>query len=279
VIIGRHMTHTIRLFGILNCTEDSFSDGGQFLEAEAAIRHARALAAGGAHVIDVGAASSRPDAREVATEIEIARLGPVVHALQRLGLATSVDSFSPAVQRWALGQNVQFLNDVRGFPDPSLYPALAASAAQLIVMFSAEGAGAATRIDVPDGQIIERIEAFFDARLAAFKAAGIARERLILDPGMGYFLGTRPETSFRVLHELGRLKARFGLPVLISLSRKLFVRNLAHVSVQDAGPATLAGELFAAMKGADMIRTHEPAPLHQALSVWQALAGYVPPAD
>lgn len=271
------MAHTIRLFGILNCTEDSFSDGGQFLDPEAAIIQARHLAAGGAHVIDVGAASSRPDAREVPTEIEIARLGPVLHALQRLGLAASVDSFSPAVQRWALGQHIQFLNDVRGFPDPSLYPLIAASDVQLIVMFSAEARGAATRADVPESEITERIEAFFDQRIAALEKAGIARSRLILDPGMGYFLGRRPEASFRVLHEIARLKRRYGLPMLISVSRKSFLRNLAHVPVKDAGPASLAGELFAVMKGADMIRTHEPGPLHQALSVWQALAGYAEP--
>jgi len=272
------MNRTIRLFGILNCTEDSFSDGGRYLDPDEAIRHARHLAAAGAHVIDVGAASSRPDAREVPPEIEIARLGPVLHALQRLGLAASVDSFSPQVQRWALGQHVQFLNDVCGFPDASLYPALAAADVQLVVMFSVDGKGPATRADVPDSDITERVEAFFDQRLAAFKAAGIARERIILDPGMGYFLGRRPEASFRVLHEIDRLKKRYGLPVLISLSRKSFVRHLAQVQLADASAASLAAELFAVMKGADMIRTHEPGSLHQALAVWQALEAYRPPS-
>ena len=260
------------LFGILNITEDSFSDGGRFLEPEAAIQQARKLSEAGAQVIDLGAASSKPKAKPVAPEEEIARLAPVVKTLHRLGLAVSVDSFAPEVQRWALAQDVAFVNDVRGFPDPLLYPALAASPAKLIVMHSLEGLGPATGLAMPADQVLAHIERFFEARLAALEAAGIAPERLILDPGMGFFLGRQTEASLEVLRRIPWLKVRFGRPVLVSVSRKSFLRKLAGTAMEEVAPASLAAELFAAARGADIIRTHEPAQLKTALSIWQALA-------
>src|SRR5436305_1172203 len=105
----------MKIFGIVNVTEDSFSDGGRYLAADAAIAHARKLASDGADVIDLGAASSNPDAQPVASEVEIARLAPVVDALKRDGLAVSIDTFAPEVQGWALTQQVDYVNDVQGF--------------------------------------------------------------------------------------------------------------------------------------------------------------------
>jgi dihydropteroate synthase type 2 len=262
------------LFGILNITEDSFSDGGRFLEPEAAIAHARKLSEDGAHVIDLGAASSKPKAKPVPSETEIARLAPVMRALSRLGLAVSIDSFAPTVQAWALQQDPAYINDVRGFPDPSLYPALAASRAKLIIMHSLEGLGPATGISMPADQVLDHIERFFEMRLTALQAAGIATDRLILDPGMGFFLGRETEASLEVLRRIPWLKARFGRPVLISVSRKSFLRKLAGVTKEEAGSASLAAELFAAARGADMLRTHEPGPLKKALTIWKALETY-----
>src|SRR5690242_5722295 len=112
----------VKIFGIVNITEDSFSDGGSYLAPDAAIAHARALARDGADVIDLGAASSNPDAKPVTAEEEIGRLAPVLGALKRDGTSISIDTFAPKVQRWALAQGVEYLNDVRGFPDPALYP-------------------------------------------------------------------------------------------------------------------------------------------------------------
>jgi dihydropteroate synthase type 2 len=187
------------------------------------------------------------------------------------GIPLSIDTFSPQVQRWALAQNVAWLNDIQGFPDPALYPALAASPARLIVMHSVQDRGAATRIDVPPDAILDRIARFFDARLAALQAAGIARGRLVLDPGMGFFLGTDPQTSLAVLRGLAGLKARFGLPLLVSVSRKSFLRRLTGRTAADAGAASLAAELFAIRQGADYIRTHAPGPLRDALLLGKAL--------
>ena len=259
------------IFGIVNITEDSFSDGGRYLAPDAAIAHARALASDGADVVDLGAASSNPDARPVAPEVEIGRLAPVVDALKREGVAISIDSFAPEVQRWAIAQNVEYLNDVRGFADADIYPALAEASAQLVVMHSVAQRGPAARVRVPAESLMDRVLTFFEDRIASLIAAGVERSRLVLDPGMGLFLGTDSDASFTVLRAIPELKRAFGLPVLISVSRKSFLRRLIGRPPLEAGPASLAAEVFAVLRGADYIRTHEPAPLKDALAVWRAL--------
>jgi dihydropteroate synthase type 2 len=255
------------LLGIVNVTADSFSDGGKYLEPQAALAHAHALLAGGAHGLDIGAAASNPNSQPVPPDVEIARLAPVIAALK--GVPLSIDTFSPEVQRWCLAQGVAYLNDIHGFPDPELYPALADGDAKLIVMHAVQSDGRARADDVPAGTIFQRILEFFDARLAALTAAGIGRDRLIVDPGMGMFLGRHPEASYEVLRRTAELKQAFDLPVLISVSRKSFLR--AGRPASEAGPATLAAELFACHAGADYIRTHDPAALASGLMVWDAI--------
>ncbi len=263
-----------RIFGILNITEDSFSDGGRHLDPTAAIAEARRLAASGADVIDLGAAASNIAAKPVPAEEEIRRLAPVVAALRADGIAVSVDSFVAETQRFALGQQADFLNDIQGFPDPGLYPDLAAAECRLIVMHAVQGRGRARRVPVAAAEIWQRIEAFFAARLAALEAAGIARNRLVLDPGMGFFLSSDPEASLLVLTEIDRLKRAFGLPVMISVSRKSFLAVLTGRDVPAMlGPATLAAELYAAANGADYIRTHDPGALRDGITVAEALRG------
>jgi dihydropteroate synthase type 2 len=257
------------ILGILNVTTDSFSDGGKYLKTDDALAHGRALMAGGAHGLDIGAAASNPKSEPVPPEVEIARLAPVVTALARDGVPLSIDTFSPAVQHWALGEGVAYLNDIHGFPDASLYPALADSDAKLIVMHAVQAEGRATADDVPPGTIFNRILEFFEDRLSALMKAGIARDRLIVDPGMGMFLGRHPASSYEVLRRTGDLKQAFGLPVLISVSRKSFLR--AGRPAAEAGPATLAAELFACHAGADYIRTHDPAALASGLKTWNAI--------
>jgi dihydropteroate synthase type 2 len=258
------------IFGIVNATEDSFSDGGKYLDPNAAIARALELTAAGADVIDLGAAASNPEAIHVPPEVEIARLAPIVEALRGRAVV-SVDSFAPETQRWALKHDVEWLNDIQGFPDPSLYAELAQSDVRLVVMHNVAPRGRAEKIATDPATIFARLFDFFDRRLDALTGAGIARTRIVLDPGMGFFLGTDPDVSLTVLRRLPELKARYDLPLLISVSRKSFVRKLAGVEVQDSGPATLAAELFAAAQGADFLRTHDVSALKRALSVWAAL--------
>jgi dihydropteroate synthase len=259
-----------KLFGIVNITNDSFSDGGRFLDSQSAIAHARRLLEEGADVLDVGAAASNPDAEPVTPAEEIRRLKPLLDAgLDRARL--SIDTFAAETQVWSLDQGVGWLNDIQGFPDPSIYSRLAASDARLIVMHNITRRGAAQYVETDPGRIFDILFDYFDTRVAALEGAGVARERIVLDPGMGYFLGTDPEVSLTVLRELPRLRQRYNLPLMISVSRKSFVRRLAGVGVAEAGPATLAAEVFAASKGADILRTHDPRATRQALDVWAAL--------
>ncbi|MBV8121448.1 MAG: dihydropteroate synthase [Alphaproteobacteria bacterium] len=256
------------LFGIVNVTEDSFSDGGRFLETAAALEHARALAAGGADVIDLGAAASNVDAKPVSAAEEIRRIGPLIAALKAGGTPVSVDSFLPEVQRFAIARDVEFLNDIQGFPDISLYPELAAAGCKLVVMHAVQGRGRAQRLNLSAGEVWDRVGAFFTGRIAALEGAGVALERIIIDPGMGFFLSSRPEASLAVLARLGELKRTFGVPVLVSVSRKSFLCAITgRSSAAGLGAATLAAELYAAEQGADYIRTHDPGALSDALRV------------
>ncbi len=262
-----------QIFGILNITSDSFSDGGKYLDPSAAIAHGRQLIADGAHVLDIGPASSHPDSAPVSADEEIARLQAVVPVLQAEGAVISVDSFQTETQRWALDQGVAYLNDIQGFSDESFYPELAAAHAKLVVMHSIQGRGPATRTAPPAGSMVDHVTRFFESRFGALERAGVARDRLILDPGMGFFLGNQPEPSLEVIRGLGTLKERFDVPLLVSVSRKSFLRKLAGTDVGSSAAATLSAELFAASGGADMLRTHEPRQLADSLAIWGYLAG------
>jgi len=257
-----------QLFGILNITADSFSDGGRFLSPDAALDQAEKLIGDSADVLDLGGASSNHNSEPVPVDTEIARLRPIVGEGKKRGWAISIDSFSPETQRWAISEGVQYLNDIQGFPYPDLYPALARSDAKLIIMHSVQELGPAKRIETDPKTILDRITAFFDRRVSALTKAGIARERLILDPGMGFFLGASPEVSLTVLEGLPEIKTAFGLPLLVSVSRKGFLRKLTRRAVAEIGPASLAAELYAARHGADMIRTHDPKAIRDALTIW-----------
>jgi dihydropteroate synthase len=265
-----------QLLGIVNVTEDSFSDGGLYLTPSAALMQARALTSAGADIIDLGAAASNPSARFVSPTLEIARLAPLLDALQNEGVLVSVDSFSSETQSWALGRRVPFLNDIHGFARPEIYPRLAASDAKLIVMHALNSEGPARRADRTPPDLFARILAFFQRRIRALTQAGVASDRLILDPGMGLFLGRSRDASYEVLRRISELKTAFGLPVLVSVSRKSFLRPPGRYP-QEAGAATLAAELFAASRGVDYIRTHDSGALRDALGVMEALAGGTTP--
>jgi dihydropteroate synthase type 2 len=266
------MTPRPLLVGIVNITADSFSDGGRFLDPAAAVAHARFLAAEGADIVELGAASSNVMAGSISPDEEIGRLDPVLRALAGDGIPLAVDTYAAETQRFALSRGVAYLNDIRGFPHPAVYPDLAAASCLLVVMHAAGGIGRAEPLDLAPDEVWRRIEGYFAERVATLKRAGIARDRLILDPGMGLFLSRRPEASLHVLARIGRLKEMFGLPVMISVSRKSFLGAITgRQSPGGRGPATLAAELYAAAQGADYIRTHDPSALRDALTVTAAL--------
>jgi dihydropteroate synthase type 2 len=190
---------------------------------------------------------------------EIDRLDGVITDLAGSVAPLAIDSFEPEVQRFALSRGVGYLNDIKGFPDSGLYAALATSACHLVVMHGVAVDRRAQRVNLGPNDVWRHIEAFFKQRIARLEAAGVVSER--------------PEASLRVLANIGRLKAAFGLPVMVSVSRKSFLGSITGRQRPDErGAATLAAELYAAMHGADYIRTHDPAALRDGLAVMEALA-------
>ncbi len=274
---GRRPVNTaMRILGILNVTRDSFSDGGRYLSPEAALARARQLLADGAAIIDVGAESTHPDAEAVSTDDEIARLTPVVRALKAEGATVSVDTHKAAVMRAMIALGADFINDVAALRDPAAVAAVRDTDARLILMHSTAATARAERQDVAADTIVERVLAFFEQRLAELDAAGVARDRLILDPGMGFFLGRDPAVSVAVLRNLSRLQA-LGLPVCVSTSRKSFIGALLGSParprpVDQRAAGTLATELWALAQGVDYIRTHDVRALHDAATLWNAIA-------
>lgn len=259
------------ILGIVNITEDSFSDGGRFLETKSAIDHAIDLIRKGGDIIDLGAASSNPASAEVPPNTEIARLAPVIHELRREKIPVSVDTFHPEVQLFCIEEQVDYINDIQGFPHKEIYPALAQSQCKLIIMHSIHRFGKAVVEDTDPRLIVDMIFDFFDERTNTLISAGIEPDRLVLDPGMGFFLGSRPESSMETLRAIPDLKNRYNLPVLISVSRKSFLGAITDRPVPERGNATLAAEIYAVNRGADYIRTHDTGALRDALLVLQSL--------
>ena len=261
----------VKLIGIVNITEDSFSDGGKYLKSEAAILHALKLIREGADIIELGPSSSHPDSKHVTDEEEIMRISPVIETLKKSQAPLSIDTYLPETQKYCSNLNFHFINDIQGFPNVDIVRLLADGKSKLILMHSVQNHGKATRVFINPSKVIQGIYEFFDQRLDQLIQAGISQDRIILDPGMGFFLGSNPEPSLLVLAEIPNFKKKYGLPMLISVSKKSFLGKITNKEVHDLGAVTLASEIFAYNQGVDFIRTHEVAALKDALKVLQAI--------
>jgi dihydropteroate synthase len=259
-----------RLMGILNVTPDSFSDGGLFLRPEAAVMQARQMASG-ADIIDIGGESTRPGAVEVTEADEIARTEPVIAALRAGGLDVpiSIDTRKAGVARAALAAGAALVNDVTALRhDPEMARVVVDSGCPVVLMHSI--ASPATMQDDPQyGDVLLDVYDALRARVAAAEAAGIARDRIAIDPGIGF-----GKTLAHNLTLLARLSLfhDFGLPVLLGASRKRFIGTLtAEAEAARRMPGSLAVALHGVAKGVQMIRVHDVAETRQALSLWQAV--------
>ena len=254
------------IMGVLNVTPDSFSDGGQFVEPAAAIAHAARMAQQGADILDIGAESTRPygDPVPVSAEDEKARLAPVLTEVVKLGVPVSIDTIKASIAAWALDQGAVIVNDVWGLQrDPDIAPLVAARGVPVVVMHNRETADAS--ID-----IVADVLAFFSRSLEIADRAGIARENILLDPGIGF--GKTPEQSIVCLARIAQFK-RFGLPLLVGASRKRFINTVAPSAPGERIGGSIAAHLLAVQKGAAIVRAHDIAETVQALRVSAAIEG------
>lgn len=252
------------IMGILNLTPDSFSDGGQFVDPEVALQHARQMIEAGADIIDIGAESTRPygGAKPVTLEEELARLQPVLPAVVRMGVPVSVDTIKPEIAIWALGQGVRIVNDVWGLQrEPNMAVVVAQHGVPVVIMHNRYKAE-------PSINIVSDINAFFDYSLGIAEKAGIRRDAIALDPGIGF--GKTPEQSIEAIARLAKFK-HFGLPILVGASRKRFINTVSASEPMDRLGGSIAAHVMAYMNGAAIIRTHDVAETIQALRVAAAL--------
>jgi dihydropteroate synthase len=254
------------VMGILNVTPDSFSDGGAFEKPEIAIAHARRMADEGTDILDIGGESTRPygGMQPVTMEEELRRIAPILPTVVSLGLPVSIDTIKARVAEWALDRGAIIVNDVWGLQrDPDMARVVAERGVTVIVMHNRE------TVD-PAIDIMADIETFFRRSLDIADRAGIARERIALDPGIGF--GKTPEQSMRAIAQLARLKA-FGLPLLVGASRKRFISAVVPSQPSERLPGSIAAHLLAAENGAAMLRVHDVAETVQALRVAAAIRG------
>jgi dihydropteroate synthase len=253
------------VMGILNVTPDSFSDGGQFASVETALAHARAMAQAGADIIDIGAESTRPGFVPVDEAEEWARLEPVLARLREAtDLPFSVDTSKASIARRATALGAAVINDVTGLRgDPDMAAVAAESGAALVVMHHR------AEID-PALDIVADMVAFFDASLALAASAGVKREKIILDPGVGF--GKSLQQNLQVLRATDLLRQRFALPVLIGVSRKRFIGAVTGAPTEERLPGTLAANLAALARGAAIFRVHDVAEHVAALKIWTEIA-------
>jgi dihydropteroate synthase len=263
------------VMGIVNVTPDSFSDGGHFLDADAARRHCDQLLHEGAQLLDIGGESTRPGAARPSAEEELARVLPVIRHAVTLGVPVSVDTSEPQVMRAALEAGVDIVNDVRSLRRPGALGVLAAhpSAGVCLMHMRGEPGSMDTQIDYED--VVAEVRNWLAARLAEVVAAGIAAERVVLDPGIG-FAKTR-EQDLMLLREQVRL-LETGRPLLAGWSRKRTVGMVTGRPVGERLAGSVAAALLAVERGARIVRVHDVAATADALRVWVAARPQQPQA-
>lgn len=259
-----------RIVGVVNVTPDSFSDGGQLHDTQAAIAHALKLSEQGADILDVGGESTRPGATAVPVDEEIGRVVPVIEALAREGCLVSVDTNKPEVMRAALAAGAGMVNDVAALRAPGAMEAVAASGAAVCLMHM-QGDPQSMQQSPRYADVVDEVKQFLRARVQVCEAAGIARERLVIDPGFGF--GKTLQHNLALLKHLGEL-AELDVPILAGLSRKSMLGTLTGRVVDEREFAGVAAHLMAVAQGARLLRVHNVMAMRDALAIWNAVEEY-----
>jgi len=255
--------------GVVNVTPDSFSDGGRYLDPKAAVLHARTLIDEGADILDIGAESSRPGASGISADEELTRLVPVLEGLRDSPVPVSVDTAKPEVMKAALGAGASMINDITALTAPGALDAVAPSGAAICLMHM-QGEPRTMQSEPRYGDVVAEVRAFLAGRVAAAEGSGIARERIVVDPGFGF--GKTVAHNFELLRKLDRI-ADLGVPVMAGWSRKSTLGTITGRNADGRLAASLAAALLAVERGARIVRVHDVAATRDALKVLAALDG------
>jgi dihydropteroate synthase len=258
-----------QVMGILNVTPDSFSDGGKFIHFEQAIKQVEGMIAAGATIIDIGGESTRPGAKEVSEEDELERVIPVLKAIkQNFDVVVSIDTSKALVMKAAIKNGADIINDVRALQNEGCLAVLANSDVPICLMHM-QGLPRTMQNEPTYDNVINDVILFFEQRIKACVDAGIAKERLILDPGFGF--GKTLAQNFHLLANLSAFK-KLGCPLLAGLSRKSMIGNLLNRDVEQRLAGSLSTAIIAAQQGAKIIRVHDVKETVDALKILKAVA-------
>lgn len=258
------------VMGIINVTPDSFSDGGKNLALDAGIAHARQLIAEGADMLDIGGESTRPGAEPVSLGDELARLLPLIEALRDCGVPLSVDTFKPAVMRAVLDAGADMINDIYGFRQPGAVEAVARGTAGLCVMHM-QGEPRTMQQAPVYADVVGDVAAFLREQAERLLAAGVAPERICVDPGFGF--GKTTAHNYALMRSLPTIGA-LGYPLLIGVSRKTMIGAVTGKPVGERVAGSVAAALAAVDRGAAIVRVHDVAATVDALKVWRAVQAW-----
>jgi dihydropteroate synthase len=264
---GYNLAQRPLVMGILHVTPDSFSDGGRYQGLEFAVERAEQMIKDGVDIIDIGGESTRPGSPSVSIDEELRRVMPAIYALRELGYPLSIDTCKPEVMREAIIAGADMINDINGFRAPGAIEAVKDSDCGLCVMHM-QGTPQDMQAQPEYVDVVADVIAFLRERIDALLAAGVARERITIDPGFGF--GKSVEHNYALLRSINRMESELGLPVLAGLSRKSMIGAVTGRSVEQRLAGSLAGALAAVAQGARIVRVHDVAETVDALKVWQA---------
>ena len=256
------------IMGIVNVTPDSFSDGGQFFNITAALKHAMQLLDDGATILDIGGESTRPGAPDVTLEDELQRVIPIIKAIrEQSDCVISIDTSKSEVMRQAIEAGADIVNDVRALQEDDALAVVAQYPDVAVCLMHMQGQPRSMQNDPHYDDLASEINDFFNQRIAACETAGIKQSQLILDPGFGF--GKTLKHNYQILAQFNDY-AQFGLPLLAGLSRKSMIGNLLNRDTENRLAGSLAGALIAAQNGAHIIRVHDVKETADVLGVYQA---------
>lgn len=260
-------THRPLIMGIINVTPDSFSDGGAYLSAQQAIAHGRRLIDEGADILDIGGESTRPGSQQVTVDEELKRVMPVVEAFANSGTMISVDTSKPAVMKHAIEAGVKIINDVNAMRNPGALELAASYPGVHICLMHMQGAPQNMQTNPQYQDIVSEVKLFLQQRMQAAAAAGIAPDRMIIDPGFGF--GKTLQHNYTLLHHLQDFTT-LGVPVLAGISRKSMLGAITGHSVEQRLHESVAAALLAVTKGARIVRVHDVKETKTALAIYDA---------